>query len=132
MTFASENNGNDRDVLEDAFRTYPIVPAPREFSGRVMDTIHAATPKPAFRLSWIDYALTLFVTSMSGLALFFIQRFPINWVMLARFRMIVLWERSSHLPFTAYLIAGCALVILVLTCSSILFAHPRLRFTQGE
>ena len=132
MTSTPENNLDNKVALEDALRTYPIIPAPAGFSGKVMDSVRAALPKPVFRLSWIDYALTFFVASMSGLALFFVQRLPINWIMLARFRIIVLWERSSHIPFTAFLMAGCALVILVITTSSVLFARPRLMIAPGR
>jgi hypothetical protein len=126
MTSTSENDRKARFELEDALQTYPIISAPADFSKSVMKNVHASAPKPQFRLSWIDYALTFFGTSMIGLVLFLWQLIPIQWFMLVRFRAFVLWERSIRFPYTSALLVGCILLFLVISFAISFFRRPRL------
>ncbi len=69
---------NEREHIElaavdDALRTYPLVPAPPTLIPAVIARIQAQAPAPRFQLRWIDYALGLFGTSMAGLLLLFGQ-----------------------------------------------------------
>ena len=56
-----------RAEIEAALRTYPSAPAPDGFTRTVMSRLHKLAPKPRFRLSWLDYAASLFVAGMLGL-----------------------------------------------------------------
>jgi hypothetical protein len=60
-------------AIDEALRTYPLVPAPPTLAPAVLARVQAQTLAPRFRLGWIDYALGLFGTSMAGLVLLFGQ-----------------------------------------------------------
>jgi hypothetical protein len=132
MASNSEHNRKAYFDLEDAFQTYPKISAPANFSKSVMKNVHASATKPQFRLSWIDYALTFFVTSMIGLGLFLWQFIPTQWIMLVRFKAFVLWERSIRFPFTPILFVGCALVFLTISFVMVIFRRPRLIISLSE
>jgi len=126
MTSISENDQNVHFELEDALQTYPITPAPAGFSKKVLDKVYASTPKPQFQLSWFDYALTFFSTSMVGLVLLLWQFIPTQRIMLVRFQAFVLWERSTRFPYTPNLFVGCALAFLALLFAFIFLKRPGL------
>ena len=129
MTSTSENDQDAYFELEDALHTYPIVSAPANFSKSVMKNVRASVPKPQFRLSWIDYALTFFSTSMIGLVLLLWQFVPPQWFMIVRFQAFILWERSIRFPFTPILFAGFILVFIVMSFAMVLFRRPSLIVT---
>jgi len=125
MTSAHENGQKNYFELEDALQTYPITPAPAGFSKKVIDKVRTSTPKLQFRLSWFDYALTFFSTSMVGLALILWQLIPTQWIMLVRFQAFILWERSMRFPYKPNLFAGCTLAILAILFALVFFKRPR-------
>ena len=134
MTSTSENDQNTYFELEDALQTYPIVSAPANFSKSVMQNVRTAVPKPQFQLSWIDYALTFFGTSMVGLVLLLWQFIPTQWVVLVRFQAFVLWERSTRFPYGPSWSVGCVLVFLAILFSFVFFVGSSLitKCTMGE
>ena len=132
MTSTSENDQKDHFELEDALQTYPIISAPASFSKAVMENVHASAPKPQFQLSWIDYALTFFGTSMIGLVLFLWQLVPTQWFMHVRFQALVLWERSIRFPYTSALLIGCVLMFLVISFAMVFFRRPRLIINSSK
>ena len=125
MNSNSENDQNAYFELEDALQTYPIISAPANFSKSVMQYVRATAPKPHFQLSWMDYALTFFSTSMVGLVLFLWQFIPAQWIMLVRFQAFVLWERSTRFPYTPNLFVGGALAFLAILFVLVFFKRPR-------
>ena len=129
MNSTSENDQKAYIELEDAIQSYPVVSAPAGFSKMVMNNVRTSALKPQFRLSWIDYALTFFITSMIGIALILWQLIPMQWIMLARFQALVLWERSIHFPFTPILFVGCTLVFVAMSFAMVLFRRPRFIIT---
>jgi hypothetical protein len=126
MTSTSEHDRKVHSELEDALQTYPLISAPANFSISVMKNVRASASKPKFRLSWIDYALTFFGTSMVGLVLFLWQFIPTQWYMLVRFQAFALWERSTRFPYVSNLFVGCALVFLTILFAFVFFERPRL------
>ena len=125
MTSTPENDQKAYFELEDALQTYPIVSAPAGFSESVMKNVRASVPKPQFQLSWFDYALTFFCTSMVGLVLFLWQFIPTKWFMLVRFQAFILWERSTRLPYAPNLFVGCVLAFLAILFVLVFFKRPR-------
>jgi len=125
MISTPENDQNAYLELEDALQTYPIVSAPANFSKSVMQNVRAAVPKPQFRLSWFDYALSFFSTSMVGLVLFLWQFIPTQWIMRVKFQAFILWERSIRFPYTHNLLAGCTLTFLAILFVLVFFKRPR-------
>lgn len=130
MNSAPENNQKTRFELEDALQTYPIIPAPAGFSGMVMDNVRASAPIPQFRLSWIDYALTIFATSMIALTLILWRFVPVQWIMRIKFQVFVFWEYGLRFQFTPILSVVFALVFVVMLFSAVLFRRPRLMITS--
>ncbi len=61
---------NTDDLIEDALRTYPLADAPPHLSQKIMGQIRIQgmkktrilPPRIPFRLTWMDYALTFFLT----------------------------------------------------------------------
>jgi hypothetical protein len=49
------------ELIEAALRTYPLADVPPNFSRMVMRQIQKTQPAPKFRLTWMDYALGLFL-----------------------------------------------------------------------
>ena len=125
MTPNTENEQNTQLPLEDALQSYPIATAPPDFSKSVMNRVRSSELKLQFRLTWIDYALTLFATSMIGLALILLQLVPMKWIMQVRFQAFILWERSIHFPFTPILLGGCFLIFIAVSFAIFLFRRPR-------
>ena len=132
MTPTSENDQKAHFELEDALQTYPIISAPANFSKSVMENVRASTPKPQFQLSWIDYALTFFGTSMVGLVLSLWRLIPTQRIMLVRFQAFVLWERSIRFSQVPVLLVGCVLVILTVFFAMAFFRRPRLIITPSK
>ena len=130
MTSAPENNQKAHLDLEDALQTYPIIPAPTRFSEMVMDNVRASAPIPQFRLSWIDYALTFFATSMIALTLVLWQFVPVQWIMRIRFQAFVFWEYGTRFQFTPILFVVFVLVFVIMLFSVVLFRRPRLMITR--
>ena len=130
MTSLPENNQKADFELEDALRTYPIIPAPTGFSEMVMDNVRASTPIPQFRLSWIDYALTFFATSMIALTLVLWRFVPAQWIMRIKFQAFVFWEYGIRFQFTPILFVVFILVFIVMVFSVVLFRRPRLMITS--
>jgi hypothetical protein len=49
-------------LIEDALRTYPLADVPPNFSKRVMSQVRTMPASSRFRLTWVDYALSFFLT----------------------------------------------------------------------
>ncbi|HEY3312835.1 MAG TPA: hypothetical protein VGK00_14440 [Anaerolineales bacterium] len=57
------------ELIEDALRTYPLAQVPPGFSAGVMRQIQTPRPAPKFRLTWLDYALGIFLCMLPGIGL---------------------------------------------------------------
>ncbi len=70
--------GQTEEAIVDAFSTYPDQPTPTNFSAGVMARLRALPPdaRPRFKLSWFDWALSLFTTGMAGVGLLVWQTLP--------------------------------------------------------
>jgi hypothetical protein len=53
-------------AVDDALRTAPLAPAPAGLLAAVMARL---SPPPAFRLAWLDYAVSAFLAGMVGVVL---------------------------------------------------------------
>ena len=126
MTSAFENDQKIHTALEDALHTYPIASAPAGFSTGVMNAVRASAPIPQFQLSWVDYALTFFATSMIALTLVLWQFVPVQWIMRIRFQAFVFWKYGTRFQFTPILFVVLVLVLSVMLFSVALFRRPRL------
>lgn len=63
-------------VIEDALRTYPMPPMPRDITLDVMSRIQAAPAPRPFRLTWNDVILSLVMAVCIGAVWFSVQNLP--------------------------------------------------------
>jgi len=84
-------NTQPDELIEEALRSYPLAEVPPNFSIQIMRQIRKTQPAPKFRLTWMDYALGLFlcllpVTGFAAWALLpwqIIARLQYQWLMLS-------------------------------------------------
>lgn len=67
MDRLSEYQQPDFEAVDDALKTYPMQAAPASILPVVMQRIETPERAPRFRLSWFDYAISLFSAGMAGL-----------------------------------------------------------------
>lgn len=76
------NNQNDTDhitgvLVDEALKTYPLAKPPDALLPNVMTRIQSISPAPRFRLTWFDYAISLFGAGMAGLVLLLWRQFSL-------------------------------------------------------
>ena len=112
------------DLIEDALRTYPLADVPPNFSTGVMRRIgtlqasppalavaHSAGASVRFRLTWMDYALGLFLTLLPVVGFIIWASLP----RLAFLRLEFQWQllrASSFQPVLAVSLAAAGLLLL--------------------
>jgi hypothetical protein len=110
------------DAVDDALLTYPLDDAPETIFAAVMGQIKTAEPLPRFQLTWLDYALSLFMAGMVGLLWFLWQSItlPPHWAARLSIQILHWWHRARF--STAYLLPeiggsfglGLGLLLLVI------------------
>jgi hypothetical protein len=117
-------------AVDDALRTYPEQQAPQALFPAVMGRIPPRQPAPKFRLAWIDYALSLFVAMMVGLALLFRSsyRLPPYWDARLKLQVLAWWQQLRFVPhvYGDILLAGLALGLLAILMTVMLLNRGRL------
>lgn len=109
--------------VDEALRTYPLNSAPPTLAPRVMARIRALTPAPRFRLAWIDYAISLFVTGMGALIFILWQAIPPLEAVRARMQVsFVLMHIPTGLLWPA-LLGGVIAMGAALLAAGIVFAR---------
>jgi hypothetical protein len=116
--------------VDEALRTYPLQPAPATLAPRVMARLRALTPAPRFRLSWIDYALSLFAASMLGLALLGWQALTPQLLLRLQVQTLLIARHVGILGGAA-LVGGLALAGGACLLAALILARPS-PFQIGE
>jgi hypothetical protein len=92
------------DPIAEAARSYPSAETPVNFSAGVMARLQAlpANVRPRFRLSWFDWAISLFTTGMAGIGFLVWQSLPPQVVAQLQMTGILFVQRIApylpHLP----------------------------------
>src|SRR5215212_3418322 len=81
-------------VIEDALRTYPVAPMPRDISAQVMARIQTVPAPRPFRLTWNDLVLGIILSVCVGAIWFGIQNLPPLVVIQLRKESILLYQHS--------------------------------------
>ena len=68
MNNQQDTNHITHAIIDEALKTYPLAEPPDTLLPAVMTRIQAVSSAPRFRLSWFDYAISLFGAGMAGLA----------------------------------------------------------------
>ena len=104
------------DAVDDALRTFPLAAAPPALSPKVMARIRALAPAPRFRIRWLDFAVSLFIAGMVGLAILFWQTLPLQVTARAQMEAIFFLQHSGLImlwPVLAGAGLGAALALLI-------------------
>jgi hypothetical protein len=98
-------------AIEDALRTYPVVPMPRDISIDVLSRIQALPAPRPFRLTWTDLILGMVLAICIGALWFSLQNLPPLVVAQIRKESILLYQQilvNAHwlIPMLAFSLAG--------------------------
>ena len=145
MDELTERDRSAYAAVDDALRTYPAQPAPDSLLPAVMARIGATEDAPArpasdqastpwsgltLRLTWLDYAISLFAAGMVSLVLTLVMSIslPLDWTDRLQFQLLVWWGQFRLAPpaFEIVLLASVALGLLGLALVAVLFNRQRL------
>jgi len=100
------------ELIENALRTYPLADVPHGFSKSVLEKIKPQRPYAAlkFRLTWLDYALGLFMSSLPAIGF-------VSWAFLPREFFVSLQYQwfLLHSPAIEPIIITSAAAMLILS-----------------
>jgi hypothetical protein len=110
-------------TIEDALHTYPLAPAPAGLSAAIMRTVRASGRSrlaPRFRLTWLDYALGIFLAGMAALGVLLWQWLPPQWaarlhvqaLLLEQYLRLAYSIHPERLLLVAVIAAGLAACVL--------------------
>jgi hypothetical protein len=113
------------DLIETALSTYPLADLPPNFSRRVMRQVRAIPPSSRFRLTWMDFALGLFVAMLPGIGFIVWIFLPHQVVLDLRFQWM-LFQSNPLQPVLLLSLAAAALLLFFAVLLSIgLLLRPR-------
>jgi hypothetical protein len=119
--------------LEDALHAWPLEEVPAGFSNGVMNQIRtrqvwAQIPreyKVKFRLTWMDFALALFLSFLPVLAFVTYILLPRKFILFVQYQWLVL-QFPPYQPVLLFTLLGGVAVLLLLTfVLSMRFLFPR-------
>lgn len=98
-------------VIEDALRTYPVMPVPRDLSVDVLARIQAVPAPRPFRPTWTDLILSIVLALSIGALWFSLQNLPPLVVAQLRKESILLYQQILVnarwlVPMLAFSLAG--------------------------
>lgn len=114
-------------ALDDALRTTPLASTPPTLLPAVLTRVNSlrSAPPPRFHLAWIDYALSLFASGMTGLTWLLWQSISPLDAARARVQFAHLLKLSNAELWWPALFAGASLTLAALLAAAILFARAR-------
>ena len=123
----------NEEQLEDALRAWPLAKVPAGFSMNVMEKIEPRRDGPKipaqhslrFRLTWMDYALGLFLCLLPVLGFVTITYLPRRLVLYLKYQWLVL-QFSAYEPVFLYaFIGGIAVFLLITLVLSLRYIFPQ-------
>jgi len=98
-------------AVEDALRTYPVMPMPRDISMDVLSRIQTIPALRPFRLTWTDLILGMVLAVCIGAVWFSLQNLPPLVVAQMRKESILLYQQILVnarwlIPILAFSVAG--------------------------
>ncbi len=98
-------------AIEDALRTYPVPPMPRDITLGVLSRIQTLPAPRPFRLTWMDLILSMVLALCIGAVWFSLQNLPPLIVAQIRRESILLYQQILVnarwlIPMLAFSIAG--------------------------
>ena len=105
------NNLTDT-LIDEALQTYPLALPPQNLKARIMRQVYQTQPAPKFRLTWMDYALGFFMTTLTGVALLVVPLIPVRFWLELRYAWILL-QTPSMQPLLLTLLVTAAGIGLI-------------------
>lgn len=114
-------------AVEDALRTWPLEPEPPTLLPGAMAHILRLSERPRFRVSWLEWALGLFVVLMGGVtawvAIFWL---PGDWPAWLQGQGAVLWQTlAANRVWAAAAGGALVLVVTMVTAGALAFSGPQ-------
>jgi hypothetical protein len=113
------------ELIEDALRTYPLAEAPANFSSRVRRQIRPRHASLKFRLTWLDYALGLFLSLLP--AVFFISWAFLPWQLWMRlqYQWLLLSSPAFEPLVCTVLVAAAVFAVGILVAGTRYLIRPQ-------
>jgi hypothetical protein len=115
------------DFIEDALHTYPLAELPPGFSSRVMQQVRASRATVKFRLTWMDYALGLFLSVLTGAGFLVWTSLPKQLLLRLQFELIRFQQPRVETLLLASLAAAGGLLFVALLVGVRILSQPRMR-----
>ncbi|MBN2386976.1 MAG: hypothetical protein JXB85_08140 [Anaerolineales bacterium] len=100
-------------LVEDAARTYPLADTPPGFAVRVMARLQKMAPVPHFRLSWLEYLLSLGLAGMGLFGFLVWSALPPQVIAYVQNRLVLSWKILQLEGLEVVLVAGGLALILM-------------------
>ena len=105
-------------VIEDALRSYPVLPIPRDITANVMARIQTIPAPRPFQLTWNDFILSAVIAMCLGALWFSLQNLPPLVVAQIRKESILLYQQILLnarwlLPVLSFSLAGLLIVLTI-------------------
>jgi hypothetical protein len=112
-------------LIEDALRTYPLAEVPPKFSARVIRQIQTPHAALKFRLTWLDYALGLFLSSLPAVGFVSWAFLPRQFLMRLQYQWLLLRSPALEPILVTSLVAMLILSALTLVVSIRFLIRPQ-------
>lgn len=102
------------DPVEDALRSYPMEPVPVDLYARVMRGVKQSSPRtnqvvrPFQLFSWLDAAISFFLSIMFGMVLFMSRIIPPEMIPSLKYVLRMIGHPLVIIPLIIGLIMACA------------------------
>jgi hypothetical protein len=115
------------DLIEDALHTYPLADLPTGFSKTVMEQVRASQTPIRFRLTWMDYALGLLFSLLTGVGFLVWISLPRQVFLRLQFQWSLFQQPRVEILLLVSLAAAGALLFVSLLVGVRLLSQPRMR-----
>jgi hypothetical protein len=114
------------ELIESALRTWPLAETPPGFSKNVLEQIK---PRPShaplkFRLTWMDYALGLFASSLPVLGIVSLSFLPRQAFIRLQYQLLLL-QSPAYEPLLLFILGALGLLGLLVFLFSLRFLFNR-------
>lgn len=105
-------------VIEDALRSYPVVPMPRDITANVMARIQTIPAPRPFRLTWNDFILSAVIALCIGALWFSLENLPPLVIAQMRKESILFYQQILRnarwlLPLLSFSLAALLIVLTI-------------------
>lgn len=132
LTRGNLSDFDAHDAVEDGLRSLPVIDPPPDLYASIMKQVEAhprvEVERPRFRVTWLDFAISLFFAGMIGVALLIPALLPVS------VRMTLDWQLGLLQAARLDRLIAAALLMSLLICAgaAALFAGQRSGWKTGS